>query len=89
MINKMAYDIMRQMVEICPWRIGQRVTVKSSHKYVRDFPGVWVITGLRWECQRGNGEINVEIACDDDIQHGHGATDGWRVDDFDLAPRGE
>ena len=85
----MAYDIMKQMIEICPWRIGQRVTVKSSHKYAEDFRGVWVITGLRWEYQRGNGQINVEIACDDDIQRGCGATDGWSVDDFNPVLSGE
>jgi hypothetical protein len=85
----MSVSILRQMVEICPWRIGSRVTVKQGHVYATDFPGVWVVVGLRWEYQRGDGHINVEIASDSEIQRGAGATDGWSVDDFEPTVRPE
>ena len=82
----MSEEIYKFMREPCPWHIGSRVTVKRTHPYASDFPGVWCVTGLRWEYQRGDGRINVEIADDDDIRHGLGATDGWHVDDFEPAP---
>jgi|KBSMisStandDraft_5_1062788.scaffolds.fasta_scaffold6421170_1 hypothetical protein len=77
--------VLRLMRDICPWKIGDTVVVKRSHQYADDFRGVWIITGMRWEYQRGDGKINIEIASENEILHGHGATDCWSVDDFEPA----
>ena len=49
--------VLRLMRDICPWKIGDTVVVKRSHQYADDFRGVWIITGMRWEYQRGDGKI--------------------------------
>lgn len=77
-------DIMKQMHEVVPFRIGSRVRVGGSYKLWRDWPGVYVVTGLNWDYQRGQ-KINVTIASDLEIQAGHVATDGWSVDDLEPA----
>ena len=66
---------------LCEFRVGQRVQVTIDRS---DWPGLWIITGIRWEYQRGEHKINIEIASEDEIQHGMGATDGWNPSD--LAP---
>src|SRR3546814_17752367 len=78
-------DPMKHMHDIVPFRIGSRVRVRPENKYASDWPDVCVVTGMRWEYQRGNGRVNIEIATDDDIKHGYGATDGWRADDLMTA----
>lgn len=73
----------RMMIEVCPFRLGHRVTVSPSFRYAADYPGEYVIVGLAWEYQHGAGhDINVSIASDDDIIHRHGSTDGFSIDDL-------
>ena|ERR1700723_3412349 len=76
-------DIQRHLVDICPFRVGQRVTVKPGNGWRMDWiGGEWVIVGITWEYQRGDGRLNIAIASDDEIEHGHGASDGFRPDDL-------
>lgn len=70
--------------DVVPFRIGSKVRVTERAKYAADWPGVYVVVGLTWEYQRGDGRVNIAIAADDEIEHGLGSTDGWTVDD--LAP---
>lgn len=86
MSGGMAQGIKKKAILSCPWRIGQHVIVKQSHKYARQFRGIWVITGLRLEYKRRKGSINVTVAREDDIRRGYAGTDGWSVDTFDLPP---
>jgi hypothetical protein len=44
---------------------------------------VYVITGIRWEYQRANVQLSIELATDDEIERGYGATDDFRVDDLE------
>jgi len=76
-------DLRKHLTEIVPFRLGSRVTVNPTAKYSSDWPGVYVVTGMHWDYQRGR-VVNIEIASDDDIQHRYGPTDGWSVED--LAP---
>jgi len=73
--------LMRQMYEVQPFRIGQRVTVQGKH--AGDYPGEWVIVGMRWEYKEGDGShINFELASDDEIINRWGSTDGFRSGDL-------
>lgn len=78
-------DFQRHMVDICPFRVGQRVTVKPGAGWRTDWiNGEWIIVGIRWDYQRGDGRIDITIASDDEIAHGRGASDGFRP--VDLLP---
>lgn len=80
--------LMRQCHEICPFRIGSRVTMRPGAKYASEWPGEYVIVSMVWEYQHGLGHsINVGIASDDDIVHRYGSTDGFSIDDFLPVPR--
>jgi len=81
--RKSKMEIQRHMHEICPFRVGQRVTVKPGNGWLMDWvKGEWVVVGIQWEYQCGDGRVNIAIASDDEIEHGHGATDGFRPDDL-------
>lgn len=76
----------------CPLQIGQRVSVSRSVPFCSDWPGEYVVTAIRWE-YRGNGEIDISIASDDEIQSHYGDTDGFSVADLipvtsGLSPHG-
>lgn len=80
--------LMRQMVEVCPLRIGMRVRMWPDAKYADEWPGEYVVVSLTWEYQKGAGHsINVGIASDEDIVHRCGCTDGFSVYDFMPVPR--
>lgn len=70
-------------IEDCPFKIGDRVVVSPSNRYAGEWIGEYIITGMRWEYQRGHGdEINIAVASDPEIEGGHGDTDGWRPSDW-------
>lgn len=78
-----AIRLQRLMVDICPFRIGSLVTVKPEHEYAADWQGIFVVVGLTWDYQKGDGSrINVWLASEDEIVYRNGPTDGWRVDDL-------
>lgn len=80
-------QLMRQMVEVCPFRVGHRVTVSPNFKYAGDWPGEYVVMSLTWEYWKGDGHgINVGIASDDDIVNCHGWTDEFRINDLVPVP---
>lgn len=80
--------LMRQMMEVCPLRLGQCVSVSPNFKYAGDWPGKYVVMSLTWEYWKGDGHgINVGIASDDDIVNRHGWTDEFRIDDLIPVPR--
>lgn len=70
------------MHDIVPFRIGSKVKVSPNYKFAGDWPGTYIVVGLEWKYQRGDGLINISIASDEEIEHGHGSTDGWTVDDL-------
>jgi hypothetical protein len=73
--------------EICPFRIGSRVAVAPTNQFAGEWRGKYIVTGIRWEYQIGEGTgINISIAHPDDIAGRYGDTDGWRVDDLIPAP---
>jgi hypothetical protein len=85
MTNLAAHErLMRQMVQICPFRIGQRVTLAPSYEYAAAWPGEYVIVGLTWEYTVGAGhDINVGLASDDDIVNRYGGwTNGFLLKDL-------
>lgn len=68
-------------------RIGSRVRISSSSKYAADWPGEYIVTGVRWLYQRGRGQgLDIEIASEEDVRHQYGATSGWSVDDIVVLP---
>jgi len=74
--------------EICPFRVGDRVAIKRSHKFAGDWPEPLNVASVTWEYWKGDGtEINIGLALDDDLEHGHGITDGWRPDDLEPLPK--
>lgn len=75
--------IERHLIDICPFRLGQRVRVNDKYIYHNEWHGVFVITGMRWEYQKANGQINIEIASDDEIERGYGSTDGFSPNDLE------
>lgn len=69
--------------EICPFSIGQRVTVDPGNRFAAEWPGEYAIVGIDWNYNQGDGHgINISIASEDDIKHRHGATDGWSPRDL-------
>lgn len=81
---------MSYRIDDMPFRIGQRVTIKPSICYAKEFPGEWIITSMRWEFTNrpdsktpGNW-INLGIASDEGIEKGRAETDGWSASDFDA-----
>lgn len=73
----------RQMVEVCPFRVGHCVTVAPDYKYAADYPGKYIIVSLTWEYWKGDGHgINVGIASEDDVVNRHGWTDGFELSDL-------
>lgn len=68
--------------DFCPFGIGQAVTVRPDHRHAADFPGVWIVTGVRWDYQRAIARVDVAIATAAEIMRGAGSTDGWLVDDL-------
>ncbi|ARQ95390.1 hypothetical protein [Bradyrhizobium phage BDU-MI-1] len=75
-------ELMRQMIQICPFRMGSRVRVRPEAKYGADWPGEYVIVSMVWEYQHTH-EINIGIASDEEIRKGYGYTDGFNVDDLE------
>lgn len=71
------------MHDICPFRIGSRVTINPSNQYAGEWRGNYAVVGIAWDYQKGDGHgINIAIASDDDIAARHGSTDGWSIDDL-------
>lgn len=80
--------LMRQMIEICPFRVGSRVTINPNCQYASEWKGEYVIVSMAWEYDRGDGHsINIGIANDEEIINRYGWTDGFSVDDLLPAPR--
>ena len=78
----------RLFVQICPFRVGQRVTVSPACKYAPDWTEEYIITGIRWMYRDGEGHgINISIASDDDIVNRWGDTDGFGPEDLLPASR--
>jgi len=71
----------RLMIEICPYRVGQRVKVSPDCKYASEWPDEYVITGIRWDYRDGSS-VNISIAHDDEIIKRYGDTDGFRPHDL-------
>lgn len=76
-------NIMNHMHDIVPFRIGQKVRIKPDPFRDKYWSGEWVVVGIVWEYQKGNGSVNIWIASHHDIEHGFGATDGFSVDDLE------
>lgn len=76
----------RLFVEVCPFRVGHRVTITPTHKYASEWPGEYIITGIQWDYRNGS-DINISIASEDEIANRHGDTDGWAPDDLLPAVR--
>jgi hypothetical protein len=69
--------------DICPYRVGSRVRVAETNEYAKEWPGIYVVTCIRWEFQKGDGTaINISIASDLELQAKNGDTDGWSSDDL-------
>lgn len=73
----------KMLMQLVPLRLGMMVRVLPRCKFASEWPGVYFVTGMQWDYQKGP-KVNVWIASKDDIQSGAGPTDGWDADD--LAP---
>jgi hypothetical protein len=74
----------RLMMEVHPFRVGQRVRVSPSCQYAGDWREEYIITSIRWDYQRGAGNgVNISIASEDEIVHRDGDTDGFRPQDLE------
>lgn len=72
-----------QRLEICPFNIGDLVTVSPSFRYAAEWPGRYIVTALRWEYQLMGG-INIAIASEADLGAGYGDADGFAPADLVL-----
>jgi hypothetical protein len=73
----------RMMMQVCPFRVGHRVTVSPTFKYAADYPGEYVIVGMVWEYQHGDGhDVNIWISSDEEIIRRDGSTDGFSANDL-------
>jgi hypothetical protein len=72
--------------EICPLKIGDTVEVSPNYIYAGEWPGRFIIVGIRWEYQQG-AKVNISIATEDDIAARHGFTDGFGPDDLVFVNR--
>lgn len=79
--------LQRLMHDVCPLKIGDLVKVSPKCRYAADWPGTYIVTGMRWEYQRRAGAINLAIAAEDEIVRGDGETDGFSVDDLIFVRR--
>lgn len=73
------------MVEVpfCIFKVGNRVILKPEHRYVNEWRGELIITGIHWDYQKGEG-MNISLASVNEIEHKDGDTDGWSPDDLIL-----
>lgn len=78
----------RLMMEVCPFRLGQKVLVRQSDSkpWSSDWANeAYIITGMSWDYRKGDGSrINISIAGEEDIVHRNGDTDGFDVDDLEA-----
>lgn len=74
-------ELQRLFVEPVPFRIGSRVKINPAYRHASEWRGVFIVTGMRWEYQRGS-EVNIEITDEDSVIRGHGSTDGFRPADL-------
>lgn len=79
-----AERLRRLMIQVCPFRVGHRVTVSPTFKYAADYPGEYVIVGIVWEYQHGAAghDVNIWIASAEEIIRRDGSTDGFSVNDL-------
>lgn len=71
------------MHDICPFRIGSRVTVSPTNKYASEWTGNYAVVMIEWKYRDGRGHgINIGIASDDEIASRSGYTDGFSPDDL-------
>ena len=76
-------DLMKHMHELVPFRIGHAVKINPAFRYADDWKGTFVVVGLQWDYQKGDGTgINISIASDEEIEGRYGWTDGFTVDDL-------
>ena len=72
-----------RLASLCPFRLGQRVTVSPLCRFADDWKGEYFITGLTWEYRRGDGwGVNIAIASAIEVQRGDGSTDGFSISDL-------
>lgn len=74
---------MRLFHEVCPLKIGDTVSVSPNFIHAGDWRGRYIVTGMRWEYQRGAGhDINISIASEEEICARDGDTDGFEPRDL-------
>ena len=69
-MSKLDVIFEKHMHDICPFRIGQRVRVASTYRYAGFFPDVYVVIGIRWELELGDGSVSVRLANYVNIEQG-------------------
>jgi hypothetical protein len=77
-----ALTIEKHMHDICPFKIGQRVRVAPTYRYAAFFSEVYVVIGMRWEIELGDGSISIKIANDVNIEQACGHVGKFRPDDL-------
>lgn len=82
-VSELVRRTTRLFHNIVPYRIGSRVRVSQGYRFAADWPGTYIIVGMTWEYQRGDGYgINIAIASEDEIVSRLGSTDGWKPEDL-------
>jgi hypothetical protein len=81
-----AERFLRLFIDVCPFKLGHRVTINPTNQYAADWPGVYIITRMQWD-YRNDSDINISIASEEEIANRHGDTDGWGPSDLLPAPR--
>lgn len=74
-------DLNKLMMDIVPFRLGARVKVSPSNRYSKEWPDIYIVTGLEWDYRTGPF-VNISIAGEDEILQGSTPTDGWHVEDL-------
>jgi hypothetical protein len=71
-VSKVDVIFEKHMHDICPFRIGQRVRVASTYRNAEFFPDVYVVIGIRWELELGDGAVSIKLANYVNIEQGSG-----------------
>jgi hypothetical protein len=44
-----AERFLRLFIDVCPFKLGHRVTINPTNQYAADWPGVYIITRMQWD----------------------------------------
>jgi hypothetical protein len=81
-MSTLASTTEKYLHHICPFKIGQRVRVTPTYRYAAFFPDEYIVIGIRWEIELGDGTVSIKLAKDIHIAQGCGQVGKFHCDDL-------